>query len=58
MMFPHKRTIVGIGNLRQFSEFSRPVVKPVYYGIESISFLEPKILDMLPDDCEIVDQYF
>ena len=55
MIFPHKRTIVGIGNLRQFSEFSRPVVKPVYYGRESISFLEPKIRDMLPDECENID---
>ena len=30
-------------NLRQVSEFSRPIVKSVYLGTESISYLGPKI---------------
>ena len=30
-------------NLRQASEFSRPIVKTVYNGSESISYLGPKI---------------
>ena len=29
-------------NLRQVSEFSRPIVKTVYHETESISYLEPK----------------
>ena len=29
-------------NLRQVPEFSRPMVKSVYHGTESISYLEPK----------------
>ena len=37
-------------NLRQISEFSRPLVKSVYRRSESVPFLEPKIWDMLPDD--------
>ena len=35
-------------NLRQVSEFSRPMVKSVYLGTESISYLGPKIWDILP----------
>ena len=35
-------------NLRQVSEFSRPMVKSVYHGTESISYLEPKIYNILP----------
>ena len=31
-------------NLRQVSEFSRPMVKSVYHGTESISYLGPKIM--------------
>ena len=30
-------------NLRQVSEFSRPMVKSVYHGTESLSYLGPKI---------------
>ena len=30
-------------NLRQVSEFARPMVKSVYHGTESISYLGPKI---------------
>ena len=30
-------------NLRQISKLSRPLVKSVYHGSKSVSFLEPKI---------------
>ena len=36
-------------NLRHNSLFSRPLVKSVYKGTESLSFLGPKIWDILPD---------
>ena len=36
-------------NLRQNSQFSRPLVRSVYHGTESISYLGPKIWDILPD---------
>ena len=36
-------------NLRQVSEFSRPMVKSVHPGTESISYLGPKIWDILPE---------
>ena len=36
-------------NLRCNSLFSRPLVKSVYKGTESLSFLGPKIWDILPD---------
>ena len=36
-------------NLRQVPEFSRPMVKSVCQGTESISYLEPKIWDILPE---------
>ena len=36
-------------NLRHNSPFSSPVVKSVYKGTESLSFLRPKIWDILPD---------
>ena len=36
-------------NLRYNSLFSRPLVKSVYKGTESLSFLGPKICDILPD---------
>ena len=36
-------------NLRYNSLFSRPLVKSVYKGTESLSFLRPKIWDILPD---------
>ena len=41
--------------MRQISEFSRPLVKSVYHGSESLSFLRPKIWDMLPDDYKDID---
>ena len=43
-------------NLRKISEFSRPLVKSVYHGSESVSFLGPKIGDMVPDDCKDIDK--
>ena len=42
-------------NLRQIYKFSRPLVKSVYHGSESVSFLGPKIYDLLPDDCNNID---
>ena len=36
-------------NLRQISEFSRPLVKSVYDGSEIVLSLGPKIWNMLPD---------
>ena len=36
-------------NLRYNSLFSRPLVKSVYKGTESLWFLGPKIWDILPD---------
>ena len=35
-------------NLRQISQFSRSLVKSLYHGTESISYLGPKIWDILP----------
>ena len=42
-------------NLRHFSEFSRPMVKSIYHGTESISFLGPKIWDILPEKLKNID---
>ena len=36
-------------NLRHVSEFSRSMINSVYHGTESISFLGPKIWDILPE---------
>ena len=36
-------------NLRKFSEFARPIVKTVYQGSESMSYLGRKIWDTLPE---------
>ena len=36
-------------NLRHVSEFSRPMVKSIYHRTESISYLGPKIWDVLPE---------
>ena len=41
-------------NLRQISQFSRSLVKLVYHGTESISYLGPKIWDILPDDYKTI----
>ena len=42
-------------NLRQVSEFSRPMVKSVYHGTESISYLGPKIWDILSEKLKNID---
>ena len=36
-------------NLKQVSEFSKPMVKSAYHGTESISYLGPKIWNILPE---------
>ena len=41
-------------NLRQILQFSRSLVKSVYHGTESISYLGPKIWDILPDDYKTI----
>ena len=42
-------------NLRQVSEFTRPMVKSMYHGTESISYLGPKTLDILPEKLKNID---
>ena len=42
-------------NLRNISEFSRPIVNSVYHGTESISYLGPKIWDILPQELKVID---
>ena len=42
-------------NLREVSEFFRPMVKSVYHGTESISYLGPKIWDILPEKLKNID---
>ena len=42
-------------SLRQVSEFSEPMVKRVYHGTESISYLAPKIFDILPEKLKNTD---
>ena len=37
-------------NLRQNSQFSRTLVRSVYHGAESVSYLCPKIWEILPHD--------
>ena len=41
-------------NLRQISQFSRSLIKSVYHGSESISYLGPKMWDILPDDYKTI----
>ena len=36
-------------NLRNWAQFSPPAIRTVYHGSESITFLGPKIWNMLPD---------
>ena len=43
-------------NLRQISEFSRSLIKSVYHGSESVSFLGPKIWDMQLNDYKDIDK--
>ena len=42
-------------NLRNVSEFSRPMINSVYHGTESISFLGPKIWDILPEKLKNIE---
>ena len=37
-------------NLRKLSQFYRPKVNSVYNGTESVSFLGPKIWDLVPNE--------
>ena len=41
--------------LKHVSEFSRQVVKSVYDGTESISYLGPKICDILPEKLKNIE---
>ena len=43
-------------NLRQKSQFSRPVIKSMYNGHESISSLRLKIWDLVPRTIKKVNQ--
>ena len=43
-------------NLRENSQFSRPRIKTVYHGIESISNLGPKIWDMVPNNLKEISE--
>ena len=45
-------------NLRYISKSSRPLVKSVYHGSDSVSFLEPKIWNMLPDNWKGIDNLY
>ena len=38
----------------QISQFSRSLVKSVYHGTENISYLSPKIWDILSDDYKTI----
>ena len=42
-------------NLRQSSGFTRPLVKSVYHGSESVSLLGPKLWDILPNNYNDID---
>ena len=42
-------------DLRQVSEFPRPMVKSEYHGTESISHLVPKIWDMRPEKLKNIE---
>ena len=42
-------------NLRQVSEFSRPMVEIVYHGTESISYEGPKIWNILPEKLKNIE---
>ena len=40
-------------NLRNNSEFTIPSLNSVYYGIESVSFLGPKVWNILSDKSKV-----
>ena len=52
-IFPIKRNPY---NLRQNSQFSRPRIKTVYHGTESISNLGPKIWDLVPNNLKEISE--
>ena len=41
-------------NLRQILQFFKSLIKSVYHRTESISYLGPKIWDILPDDYKTI----
>ena len=49
-----KRNIDSRYSLRQISQFSSFLVRLVYHGTESTSYLGPKRRDILPDDYKAV----
>ena len=44
-------------NLGQILQFSRSQVRSVYHGTESISYLGPKIWDILRDDYKTIGNF-
>ena len=42
-------------NLRKLSQFYRPKVNSVYSGTESVSFLGPKIWDLVPNEIKDIE---
>ena len=42
-------------NLRNWSDFTLPIVRTVNYGIESIRYLGPKIWESIPANIKEVD---
>ena len=42
-------------NLRQSSQFSQPLVKSLYHGSECLSYLGPKVWDILPNIYKNID---
>ena len=42
-------------NTRNISEFLRPAVNSVYDGSESISYLGPKMWDILPEELKAIE---
>ena len=41
--------------MRHNSQFTIPAVNSAYHGTESVSFLDPKIWDILPDRLKKID---
>ena len=57
---PHMNKIFDVRNehpynLRQNSQFFRSLVKSVYHGTESLSYLGPKVWDILPNIYKNID---
>ena len=58
---PHMNEIFEVRNehpynLKQNSQFFRLLVKSVYHGTESLSYLGPKVLDILPNIYKNIDR--